>query len=182
MTADPACASILGSERHFGGCFRQRSVLVALGTSLGNLCCCFQYPHGVNYLPHRSTNPLLPSLRLTAVNVIQQEVDLAEMELGSTLARHYKGVRCVLRCVWVALTSWVCDGLRVCDSWYTRARVYQESQNFVICDQLGKPFCDFVTGSAIFFVNHKHKKRYGTAPIPGNPHIGMGIDVISIPV
>ncbi len=41
---------------------------------------------------------------------------------------------------------------------------YQESQNFVICDQVGKSFCDFVTGSVIIFVNHKHKNRYGTAP------------------
>jgi len=48
---------------------------------------------------------------------------------------------------------------------YTKDRIYQESQNFVICDQLGKPFCVFVTRSAMFFVNRKHKKRYGTAPL-----------------
>ncbi len=58
------CASIQGWGRHSRGVTWQRSIAVAVGTSLGHPCCLFRNPHGKNYLHPRSIKLSSPWLAL----------------------------------------------------------------------------------------------------------------------
>ena len=59
----------------------------------------------------------------------------------------------------------VCPYVMVCDGMVYECSCIPRSQFLVICDKFGNSFRDYVMGSVIIFVTHKHKKRHGPVPI-----------------